>query len=406
MIRGGQCPRGGTRAFHLAGVVLLVLLAGSLVLPQAAGAVEVWRVTGPLVPGRYGHTATLLNSGKVLVAGGYNGRALTSSKLYDPASGSWSATTNSLSVGRWQHTATLLPDGKVLVAGGNNGGSLASAELYDPYTGTWSTIASHLSDARENHTATLLPNGKVLVAGGITIGQSSTTVLSSSELYDPSTGTWSPTGPLTNGRSEYTATLLNTGKVLVAGGRGAVNALKSAELFDPSANAGVGAWSPTGSLTTGRAEHTATLLPNGKVLVAGGFEDSTGAGVFLKSAELFDPSDNAGVGAWSPTGSLTTERAEHTATLLPNGKVLVAGGLNRVSGAPNWLTSVNLYDPAKAIWSATSSLTVGRDTHTATLLPGGRVLVVGGLNNNGTLTSAEIYNRPDISGVLYLLLDN
>ena len=111
------------------------------------------------------HTATLLPNGKVLVAGGYNGGALTSAELYDPASGTWTAT-GSLNTARYDHTATLLPNGKVLVAGGiSNGSDLTSAELYDPASGTWTATGS-LNTARYEHTATLLPNGKVLVAGG------------------------------------------------------------------------------------------------------------------------------------------------------------------------------------------------------------------------------------------------
>src|SRR6266478_5596840 len=136
----------------------------------------------------------------------------------------------------------------------------------------------------------------------------------------------------------------------------------------------------TGSLNTARYVHTATLLPNGKVLVAGG-----GTGVSeLSSAELYDPAS----GSWSPTGSLTTARNDHTATLLPSGKVLVAGG----DSSSGYLTSAELYDPASGTWSATGSLNTARDNHTATLLPSGKVLVAGGFNSSGYLSSAELYD--------------
>ncbi len=135
--------------------------------------------------------------------------------------------------------------------------------------------------------------------------------------------------------------------------------------------------------------------------MAGGYDASNQ--IFLNSAELYDPTVPNG-GTWSGTGSLTTGRAEHTATLLPTGKVLVAAGLNRVSGNANWLTSAELYDPAKATWSATASLTIKRSAHTATLLNSGQVLVAGGVDNTVPLSSAELYRQPDITGILYLLL--
>src|SRR5882724_10289340 len=329
-----------------------------------------WTATGSLTTARYYHTATLLPSGKVLVAGGYNGSYLSSAELYDPATGSWSSTGSLTTARRW-HTATLLPSGKVLVAGGDNGFSfLSSAELYDPATGSWSSTGS-LTTARELHTATLLPSGEVLVAGGFGDGFVS---LSSAELYDPASGTWSATGSLATARVCHTATLLPSGKVLAAGGYNG-GCPRSAELYDPAS----GTWSATGSLTTARAGHAATLLPSGKVLVAGGFNGFS----FLSSAELYDPA----TGSWSSTGSLTTAREFHTATLLPSGKVLVAGGYNGGN-----LCSGELYDPATGSWSSTGSLTTARGQHTATLLPSGKVLVAGGLGSSGSLSSAELYD--------------
>src|SRR6266542_4499300 len=318
-----------------------------------------WVTTGSLATARDSHTATLLPSGKVLVAGG----VACSAELYDPAMGTWTFTGN-LNVGRGQHTATLLPSGKVLVAGGQNPSYLSSAELYDPVTGMW-TLTSPLGNPRYDHTATLLPSGQVLVAGG-----QNPSDLSSVELYDSVAGTWSSTGSLGTRRNAHTATLLPSGKVLVAGGNGPTGYLSSAELYDPA----TGTWSNTVDLNVPRSNHTATLLPSGKVLVAGG-GGTSGA---LSSAELYNPV----AGTWSNTGNLHVARAQHTATLLPSGKVLVAAGAG---------TSAELYDPVAGTWRNTGNLNVARFNHTATLLPSGKVLVAGGAGN-GYLSSAELYD--------------
>jgi MYXO-CTERM domain-containing protein len=326
-----------------------------------------WSSTGSLASARAFHTATLLPSGKVLVAGGGGNGVLASAELYDPDAGTWT-TTGSLATARELHTATLLLSGQVLVAGGFNGAALASAELYDPTTGTWSATGS-LGAARAQHAASLLPSGKVLVEGGSDGANS----ISSAEVYDPTPGTWSPTGSLTTARQAQTATLLPSQKVLVAGGGNGAT-LASAELYDSS----TGAWTDAGSLATARYFHTATLLPSGKVLVAGGTGPAR-----IASAELFDPAS----GMWSTTGGLAVARESHTGTLLRSGKVLVAAGF----GSAGDTASAELYDPASGTWSATRNLALARDAHTATLLPSGQVLVAGG-EDVAVVASAELYD--------------
>jgi len=338
-----------------------------------------WSYTGSLNIARVYHTATLLSDGKLLVAGGgnfFSGNAfhpLDSAELYDPVTGTWSIT-GSLKVPRSSHTATLLRDGKVLVVGGGGNDSIFdSAELYDPKEGKWRVTGS-LNTARYFHTATLLENGKVLVAGGY---DEVTDSLNTAELYDPDTGTWSFTGNLnTDSDGPPTATLLQNGEVLIL-------RRFSAELYDPD----TGTWSTISSLSRNIGfGHTATLLPDGRILVVGGEYGGP-----VNPAELYDPN----TGTWSSTGPLNRARSNHTATLLPNGKVLVAGGvMYRVSGGLTFgvqLDNSELYDPDTGTWSFTSKLNDPRSHHTATLLPDGKALIVGGLPNG--LNSVELgYN--------------
>ena len=328
--------------------------------------------TGSMIQARAGHTATLLPNGKVLVAGGrIIAAGLASAELYDPVTGTFTAT-GSMTAERAGHTATLLPSGMVLIAGGG-GDTPASAEQYDPSAGTFTPTGS-MTEGRASHTATLLPSGKVLVAGGlgnsVNWGDSA-----SAELYDPSPGTFTATGRMTWPRQSHTATLLPSGKVLIAGG--SFDSELSAELYDPA----VGTFTATSSMVAAREMHTATLLPSGKVLIAGGSMYKAN----FASAELYDSE----AGTFTATGNMTLEREQMTATLLPSGVALITGG-GTVDG---YLASAELYDPAAGTFTATGSMTVARDDHTATLLPSGTVLIAGGWNDSdsGSLASAQLY---------------
>ena len=339
-----------------------------------------WKTTGSLQIPREGHTATLLRNGQVLIVGGANGyRVLASAELYDPKEGAFTSS-GELHSGRTNHTATLLPNGQVLVAGGQvDGKTLTSAELYNPKTGVW-TPTGDLNFPRSYHTATLLKNGQVLVAGGSYLGTPmclpqgtpAGSAMDCAELYDPASGKWTVTGGLFAARYVHTATLLQNGKVLVTGGIGVDGAggiLVSAEVYDPAART----WTSTANLINPLLSHTATLLPDGKVLVAGGKPsvDSDTA-----EAELYDPKSDT----WTATKKLHILRNAHTATSLPNGQILVVGG----ASSSGDLNSAELYDPAKGTWTTVASLHSGHVLHTATLLPDGRVLVVGGLRELGS----------------------
>jgi galactose oxidase-like protein len=378
-------------------IVLLLLLIGadrfSIALAQSPGT---FRATGDLTSGRFLHTATLLADGRVLIAGGRmiaganpdDLKTLASAELYDPRTGSFTAT-GSMRTLRDGHTATLLPDSRVLIAGGwprdavSGGHSSASAEIYDPSAGTF-TPTGDLTEGRSYHTATLLNGGRVLIAGGTSPGG----ILASAELYDPSTGTFTPTGNMTRPWAD-TATLLPSGKVLITRGnpQGPGPYLSSADLYDPS----TGTFTSVGYLNVNHTAPTAVLLTSGKVLIAGGdVGDGDGASVI---AELYDPA----TGIFSNTGNLTMGREQHTATLLPDGTVLFAGGHSR----PALAMKSELYDPIQGTFSSTGDMTNGRELQTATLLRNGQVLITGGDDQRywipeTILSSAELYT-PQVS---------
>jgi Galactose oxidase, central domain len=260
--------------------------------------------------------------------------------------------------------------------------AVPSSSTARPGAASW-TATGTMVTARSGHTATLLLSGKVLVAGG-KVGD---VPVASAELYDPNTGKWTATGTMVTPRLGHTATLLPSGKVLVAGGGNALNA--SAELFDP----GTGTWTVTGNMVVSRALHTATLLPDGRVLVAGGFDISKPPGIggspeIVATAELYDPRS----GTWSATGTMSTSRRDHTATLLPDGTVLVVGGARNANPGgdergPEPLDTAELYHPLTGVWTTTGRMDEPMEDQGATLLPDGNVLA-----EYGTIELVRLYD--------------
>jgi N-acetylneuraminic acid mutarotase len=375
----------------------IACLAGAGLWSRAAGAEPTWTPTGPLRTLRAEHTATLLENGKVLVAGGIDSRrrVLRSAEMFDPANGTWTPT-GALKVARRRHTATLLPNGKVLVAGGlRHGKALASAEVYDPATGTWSVV-DRMDDRRASHTATVLPDGRVLVVGG-TDGDDR---LREAEIFDPERGRWTSADDPAHRYARHGAVRLADGRVLVVGGRHAeiydpradrwtrarppsalgtltllpdddvlLAAKEEAEIFHPA----TGEWTPTAPPSV--SPTSATLLPDGRVLVYDG-----------ENAETYDPT----AALWTAAGSSAVARSRPTATLLPSGTVLIAGG--DVASEANVPSPAEIFDASEGRSTEQASLVTPVSSPTETLLPDGRVLLVGGR----TFPATEPHSRPEV----------
>jgi hypothetical protein len=330
------------------GRVLIVEPMGASIYDPVTDAITPVSAPGTL---HIAGTATTIDDGRVVFAGGAQEETSSDAvEAFDPATGTFTAA-GTLAEGRALHTATLLPDGRILLVGGGvvNAGegesppALTTTELYDPLTGL-STLSGDLGAGRVMHTATLLPDGGVLVVGGSEQNAS----LASAERWDPTTGTFQATGQLATARALHTATALADGSVLVMGGM-ATAADPDAEpvlsdvveRFDPA----TGTFSEAGTLAEPRAGHTATLLPDGRILVVGGI---TAAGATLATAELYDPA----TGSSMPTGSLATPRGLHSAALLPTGDVLIVGGdLEQTSetdapaGPERWSATTGTFAP-------------------------------------------------------------
>jgi N-acetylneuraminic acid mutarotase len=363
---------------------LLIVIGIQPLFAQVQGQ---WASTGTMQSARELNTQVLLSNGKVLSMGGVdnNGNLLASSELYSSSSGKWTLT-GSMSTARQVFPAVVLPNKKVLISGGfgASGTVLSAAELYDPTTGAWSSAGS-LSVARFAHTATLLQNGKVLVTGGCTasICGPETAV---SELYDPTSNSWSITGNLNTARGYHTAVRLKTGMVLAIGG---FSGLTSCELYDPT----TGTWTNAASTNAGRYLNTATVLSDGKVLVAGGANGRYP----VSSAELYDPTANT----WTYTGNMTIGRYAHTATLLTDGTVLVPGGVGQPISCGKDCTGyiptskVDIYSEVNGTFKASPSLGQPQAYQSTTLLKTGGALQDGGIGTTNiccvVLNTAQIY---------------
>lgn len=346
------------------------------------------------------HSGAIHPNGDVLLYGGRNCVNVTdcNNRAYTPATGpkgyvnqfgggtgaAWTEATNMQSARR-SHTATLLVDGDVLVAGGSDGpDSIAATETYDPVADEWES-AGNLNVGRSQHTAALLPNSTVLVAGGFRTDRS-TGATNHAEIYYPETRRWLPTEAMITSRTLHTSVLLPDGNVMVMGGFRENEYLNSCEIYYSTSRIWV---QLPNNMSARRAQHTASLMHDGRILVAGGVN----VGGVLQSAEIFDPTDLS----WSAAQSLIKARHSHTATLLSSGTVLVAGGNDGLGE----IADAEIYDPRFDRWTTTDPNDVGdrydlqkaRLGHTAQLLPNGKVFLTGGYDKyGGAIDMGEDYN--------------
>jgi len=347
---------------------------------------------------RYEHSATLLNNGSVLIAGGVSCASagscvyLNSAELYNPGSGTITYT-GSLAFAR-SAPAVLLGNGKVLIAGGyscdtnGNCASLKSTEIYDPSSSSFSSAGNMTSD-RYGHTMTLLASGKVLIVGGETCSSStSCSALNTADLYDPVAGTFTATGSLSAARFNASAAVLSSGQVLIAGGFNGSTYPAIAELYDPVA----GSFSTTGSLNKPRANATANWLESSgnMILVAGG-STCNSPGCPTAAAEYYQN------GSFYSLGNMLVPRFNQTATLLTNGQLFLAGGFDSCASSCVSDATSAIYNPQTYSFTTSQALTTGRSGHTATLLTDGSVLLIGGINNGVTLASTDSYQPSSLA---------
>ncbi len=371
----------------------VLVLSGSDTFTQTKGNLNTARALA---------TATLLDDCRVLVTGGGSGNltspsALSSAEAYDFGQQTFGSVGN-MTRQRAFHTATKLDDGRVLLVGGNNSSGLvtATAERFDPNANSF-TATSTMSRARAGHTASKLNNGKVFVAGGTNDFSSVDAMVAGStdktEIYDPSGSSWSAGPDMSEPRFAHNAVTLSDGRTLVSGGLSFITIIIPIPFISTDAevlNVGGTSFSSAGNMGTERAAHAATLLANGRVLISGGASGSVLNPTPTTSCEVYNPA-----AGWSNTGSMAGARALHPTFLLSDGRVLAAGGADGSLTAPTVQSTVELYDFSTGLWSASaSSMIVPRALQSASALPDGAILYIGGGTVSGALTpTAERYTE-------------
>lgn len=362
-----------------------------------------WHSIAPLPEAAFNLQAVTLPSGDVLAMGGETCTDTPGTYTYatqlNTINGTdltWDSSRGNLPLGFVGSTVVVLNNGNVLAVGGSAAGALNGSPYvveYDPVARQLPLDAPMLTTGRQQPVVIQLKDGRVLVAGGVTNpgGDDITaaTALDSAEIFDPVSTTWTPAAPMLHPRSGASAALLSDGKVLVVGGVGLnpwpkVEAWDSGEVYDPATNT----WTPTGPIgpagdpsVSGFFYMGLARLHNGRVLAIGG-TTRTGA---VASVFSFDESTNA----WTEMAPLTAPRYFPLVAVLPDGRVLAAGGYGAtiVNGAAAWLTSSEIYDPATNTWAFAGDVGSTASNRAIAQLPNGNVLLIGGASFNGTSTS-------------------
>ena len=352
-------------------------------------------VTPELATSRVDHTAFLLDDGRVLVTGGFTNMAINdfiapvlieTATVYNPETGMWlledpiSQVEDGLSL----QSAVKLQDGRILTVGLRREGEeiVGGAVTFDPAVGSRASLP-RLSTPRGLPTVVLLAGGRVLVTGGWTSGSFDPDSMGPSEIFDPETGEWRQAAPMNQSVEGQAAVLMRDGRVLVAGGTAnGGDGTARVDIYDP----GTDTWTPAESMSTERVRPEAVLLADGRVLVTG--DDPYALEAMNGSAEIYDPNTSS----WTPTADLSRPRIGHTLTLLPDGRALVAGGADPDEIDHAVYSTTEIYDPETDRWTPGPDLSEPRYFHSATLMPDDRVLLIGGIgwkDEQYPLTSME-----------------
>ncbi len=366
---------------------------------------DVVHIAPHLVRPRFSHDATLLDDGRLLVSGGWTGVAnnneifpypVVFSQIYDPETDTWTLTNRMGSEIPQElpgfliySPATRLPDGRIVSValseesqGGNPDDVTSAIAVFDPEAVEW----THLSDIPSNRIFTdiiSLEDGRVLVVGGLDLKAMSSSFATIEpedlvESYDTDTGEWQTLGPMNEPAIEHSLVPLNDGRVMVVGGFNDSNSMQGtdrAEIFDAATDT----WNLASSMNVARMFPVAIALSDGRVLVTGSAISHSPVSDDSPTSEVFDPE----TGEWTVTEAMSVRRYGHTLTLLPDGRVLAAGGEDPMGDNYLLYSSTEIFDPDTSTWSAGPELSQPRSNHSATLMPDGSVLLAGGISQEG-----------------------
>ena len=352
-------------------------------------------ITPELAMARFTHEAVLLDDGRVLVTGGYTGVAnndfiapfpVGTAQIYNSETGLWllEDPISQIEHGfRFLHAAVKLQDGRVLTVGlgaeAESEGVVGAAAAFDPTVDSWASLPNPPTP-RGLPDVVLLNDGRVFVTGGLDFDPSGSfgqpASVGTTEIFDPETALWRQAAAMSQPAQGQAAVLLRDGRVLVVGGTtNDGDETARVDIYEP----GTDTWTPAESISTERGHPVAILLADGRVLVTGDspsvYRSIDGFGAINGTAEIYDPE----TGKWTPTADLSRPRTGHTLTLLPDGRVLAAGGEDPTGSDYLVYSTTEIFDPATNSWSPGPDLSEPRGDHTATLLPDGRVLLIGGI---------------------------